>query len=1163
MPANRTVAVELKALVSGYVAGMKQAAQATSDLANKAGKQLTEHSAEVSRLGTTFALTGAGMLLVAGKAVKTFSDFDKAMSRVAATGDDAKASLGQLRELAIKLGADTQFSAQEAADGIAELLKAGVQAKDVLGGGLAGALNLAAAGQMSVADAAETTAITMAQFNLAGDQASHVADLLAAGSGKASGEVHHMAEALRQVGLVANQTGLSVEETTGTLAAFAKAGLIGSDSGTSLKTALQRLTPQSAEAQKEFDRLGISAYDSSGKFVGLANFAGQLQDKLGGLSPKARNAALNVMFGSDAVRAATELYKQGATGIQGWIDQVNDQGFAARKAAELTNNLAGDLERLGGSLDSAFIKSGSGANAVLRRLAQGAEAAVDAIGGMPEPLLNVVTLLAGSGGLAALGVGGLLKVAAAASDARTSFRNLGVSAKTAKVAVAGIATAFALGSFALAAWADSQAQAASNAEAFASTLVIVDGKVTTTSATLSEINQKIIEMRTGLFGWGGSLTDLMSQIGVSTEDAQGYIAGNEDAINRVAEATRAYEARITAESAAMSDGRGEVVKMMGGLDALRGSLTEAQRQTLLKAEADRDAGVNATSYAEAVLKSTEATQGNTAATSENASILNDWISKQWAAAEAALALSGSQVGFERTLDQNRAAMKKLVKETKDKTDLTNVDTKAGQDAKTILDQTATSTLNRVKAMQKAKVADSQVSAEMERGRKAFVAQARAAGFSETAIARLVDKYDLLPENVTTKVDEDGSSAAEARVHDFFSALKKLPKKQQAKVISEFNRSGITAAERALNAINGKTAYTRVVTEYERRHNVADGGMFQSGLGGLIQQFAGGGTWGQPQVRPFQGAAGVNWGEAGSGPWEAFISGAPQKRDRSIAIWREVGRRLLGDFSAADVVAGFASGGIIEPTYQGKPISYWQTQLKTPLELTQLQIQIRDLKAELAAKVGKGRKRRDRLRGLERTEAQQRLAEAEDEYRLALLAKQANESQQGTLEAQTAAWEAQKGAADAASRWQQQYMTGSSAADLLANMQAGAGQISAFNDLLGQLDAAGLSDQLMAWLWDQGPSASDMAKQILGGGQSLIDAFNQTSGNLSKAADAAGQSEATGAWVRSPVLSNVNLPGYMTSGANGAVVSNKTINFNVTQTDPYTAVVYFDQQLRYL
>jgi TP901 family phage tail tape measure protein len=76
--------------------------------------------------------------------------------------------MGLLREAAIKAGADTSYSAKEAADAITELSKAGVETADILSGGLTGALNLAAAGSMEVADAAELAATAMTQFKLGG-----------------------------------------------------------------------------------------------------------------------------------------------------------------------------------------------------------------------------------------------------------------------------------------------------------------------------------------------------------------------------------------------------------------------------------------------------------------------------------------------------------------------------------------------------------------------------------------------------------------------------------------------------------------------------------------------------------------------------------------------------------------------------------------------------------------------------------------------------------------------------------------------------------------------------------------------------------------------------------------------------------------------------------
>ena len=117
----------------------------------------------------------------------------------------------------------------------------------------------------------------MAQFKLDGDQAAHVADLLAAGAGKAQGDVSDMVLALKQAGTVSAQTGLSLEETVGALAALAEQSLLGSDAGTSFKTMLAALTPNSKKAAEAMEAYNIHAFDAQGNFVGMTALAGQLQ----------------------------------------------------------------------------------------------------------------------------------------------------------------------------------------------------------------------------------------------------------------------------------------------------------------------------------------------------------------------------------------------------------------------------------------------------------------------------------------------------------------------------------------------------------------------------------------------------------------------------------------------------------------------------------------------------------------------------------------------------------------------------------------------------------------------------------------------------------------------------------------------------------------------
>lgn len=419
----RTVSVKVIADLGQYVRGMGTGVRATRDFRNELDK-----AAVAGRLDNTIqqaSMLGLGLAGVAGAAAKMAMDFDKQMSAVEAATHAGGAAMESLRQAALDAGADTKFSATEAARGIEELAKAGIATKDILSGGLKGALDLAAAGNLDVGEAAETAASAMTQFKLKGADVPHIADLLAAAAGKAQGDVHDMGMALNQAGLVANQMGLSVEDTTGTLAAFASAGMLGSDAGTSLKTAMLMLANPTEKAAGLMEELGIQTYDSQGSFVGIVGLAGQLRTRLKDLSQEQRNAALATIFGQDAIRAASILYEQGASGIQEWINKTDDAGYAAETARIKTDNLAGDIERLTGSIQTLAIESGSGANGGLRVFAQSAESIVDRFGQLPPVVGSTITVLAGLGGVLTLGAAAWLKMRQSNAEVLEELRRTG------------------------------------------------------------------------------------------------------------------------------------------------------------------------------------------------------------------------------------------------------------------------------------------------------------------------------------------------------------------------------------------------------------------------------------------------------------------------------------------------------------------------------------------------------------------------------------------------------------------------------------------------------------------------------------------------------------------------------------------------------------------
>lgn len=400
MPAlNKNITVRLRADASNFNASIKAAGANAQQLAE--GMEQSGRKTSLLTTGLAAAGMAAGALGVA--AIKTASDFDASMSGVQSVTRASAAEMDLLRQAAIDAGADTIYSSSEAAAGITELGKAGLSTTDILSGGLSGALDLAATEGMDVGEAAELMSSTLSQFNLSGSRAADVADALAAGAGNAQGSARDLGMALSQTGGIANSFGLSMEETTGFLSAMAREGYIGSDAGTSLKTALIQLNNPTDKAQKLLDQLGITVNDASGHFVGLENLAGQLQTKMSGLSEAERNAAYATIFGNDAFRVGTVLYKQGADGIAEWTKNVSQSGYAAEMAAARTDNLQGDLEKLSGSVETLLTNLGEGGQGPLRSLVQTLDTLVEAFSGLPEPVQQWIVL-----GTAAVGIGAAL-----------------------------------------------------------------------------------------------------------------------------------------------------------------------------------------------------------------------------------------------------------------------------------------------------------------------------------------------------------------------------------------------------------------------------------------------------------------------------------------------------------------------------------------------------------------------------------------------------------------------------------------------------------------------------------------------------------------------------------------------------------------------------------
>lgn len=322
-------------------------------------------------IATGLKFGAVGAVALGAASVKTSMDFTKTMNTMKAVAGVPAPALEHLRDLAIDLGASTVFSANEAGEAMLELAKAGIAPADIQAGALANTLSLATAGDLELADAATVAANAMNVFGLSGEDSQRAVDALAGAANASSADVDQLAMSLAQGGLAAANAGLSIEETTAVLAAFADAGLKGSDAGTSLKTFMLSLVPSTERASTAMKDLGIDFVDAQGNILPMAGIADELQGGLKGLTQAEQQLALKTMFGTDAFRAATIVAKEGADGLAKYQKETSKTGTAAEVAAAKMEGLPGAIERLKGAAETAMLTLGDALAPAVESVANG------------------------------------------------------------------------------------------------------------------------------------------------------------------------------------------------------------------------------------------------------------------------------------------------------------------------------------------------------------------------------------------------------------------------------------------------------------------------------------------------------------------------------------------------------------------------------------------------------------------------------------------------------------------------------------------------------------------------------------------------------------------------------------------------------------------------
>lgn len=854
------------AIAAAKSAEIQAAASAKASAAAEAAS--AKQAAAFKKIGTIAG--GVGLVAAAGlfEAAKAAAGFASKMAQVQSLTRANATDMQALTE-ATKGFANIGASASDAADAEIELVKAGISVKDIVGGALSGALNLAAAGQVDFGTATSIAAAAMTEFQLAGKDIPHVADLLAAGADRALGSVQDLGEGMTYVGLGAHQLGISIDDTVAALAEFANAGLIGSQGGTTLQQVLRQLTGPTDKAAAEIKSLGLNLYDAQGNFVGLASVAGQLHDKLSGMSQAQRDVALNTLFTSRAVRGATILYQDGAKGVEDWQKKVEASGFAAQQASGKMDSLSGDFDKLKASVTNTAIDFGQQLQPALRAVTQDLSAFVGFLDNIPGPLKEAAALTLAF--TAAVGIGTFVYTRASVALGNMA-RSLGLvavaeteagaAAQVATNRMALMRTGSALAGVALLSLSANSKGTASGMESIAGAALVGNAvlpgwgaAIGAAAATVYQLGQNIpgatanvdvltntLDKNTG--AWTKNSQQVayaaavaagpsLEKVGLTIDTYTKALLGNANAMGTVYAATAKYGGVLQLLLNAPIDAA--VAKQRAAQDAYYKTAGAAARLATAAGATNKvfsELGPEAAGVAPKLKSAGDSADGAAGKFKHLAAQAHEAMTAMLAFDNLALGKRGDWANYQSAIDGVTAALKKS----------TDGSIKAGTVGGDALDGMASSALqfaSDFKAGSKAQIAF------LEKSRTSLYQQAIAFGATKKEARKYVDTVMDIPDSAKTRADIDTIQAM-SDIKDLQKQYSLTPDEVKSIVTAAGATTAIAQVQALVaweNRLHDQSILIGVTTQYTSQGTPGGGGGHVVGGSDIIAQHAAGGRIG--------------------------------------------------------------------------------------------------------------------------------------------------------------------------------------------------------------------------------------------------------------------------------------------------------------------------------
>lgn len=322
--------------------------QRADNLIDRVGTSFGRTGQQVTALGGSLTALTAPLTAFGATGVRTAMSYEDALKEIEVRAGATADEIAEIDAKARSLGQSTQFGPAQVADGMLQLMAAGQSASEAMTT-IDAVLMGASASGAQMGDVGNSLTNVMNAFNVEVGRSNEVMQHLISSTATSSNTFSDVAQAFSNIGPVARDMGLDIEETAAVFSIFANNGIEGAEAGTQLRSMLTNMTRDVPKVQDAWDELGVSLYDQNGNMRDLNDVIQDMNAAMDGMSDENRNRIIKTLAGTYGQMGLSSLLA--ADGTEAMVEQMRQQADIADVASSRMSTFSGAVRFLQGSVE--------------------------------------------------------------------------------------------------------------------------------------------------------------------------------------------------------------------------------------------------------------------------------------------------------------------------------------------------------------------------------------------------------------------------------------------------------------------------------------------------------------------------------------------------------------------------------------------------------------------------------------------------------------------------------------------------------------------------------------------------------------------------------------------------------------------------------------------